>query len=74
MAAIALWEYSERCVSYIFGDKLGDTTADIILAELRSVFPDGLSRTEINVNLFGKHTERAEIDRALQLIKERKRA
>jgi hypothetical protein len=35
-AALAVWEYCEASARHIFGDKLGDPTADEILAVLRS--------------------------------------
>src|SRR5262249_47776623 len=50
LAALALWEYCEQSAAVIFGDKLGDATADEILAALRRN-PDGFTRTGIN-NLF----------------------
>ena len=31
MAALALWEYAERSVAYVFGDSIGDPDADLIL-------------------------------------------
>jgi len=67
-AALALWDYSESSVAYIFGDNLGDPIADTILASLRSN-PSGLSRTEIS-NLFKRHIDSTQISRALETLKE----
>lgn len=67
-AALALWDYSEASVAYIFGDNLGDPIADTILASLRSN-PNGLSRTEIS-NLFKRHIESSQILRALGALQE----
>ncbi len=67
-AALALWDYSEASVAYIFGDNLGDPIADTILASLRSN-PNGLSRTEIS-NLFKRHIESSQILRALVALQE----
>lgn len=61
-AALALWEYAERSAEYIFGDALGDPVADTILAALRRTGP--MTRNDI-VNLFGRHVNRARLDRAL---------
>lgn len=67
-AALALWDYSESSVAYIFGDNLGDPIADTILSSLRSNL-NGLSRTEIS-NLFKRHIDSTQISRALESLKE----
>ncbi len=54
LAALAVWDYCETSVRYIFGQAMGDPVADVILGALR-VAPDGLARTEISNNLFGRH-------------------
>jgi hypothetical protein len=63
-AALALWEYSERSVQYIFGKSTGDSTADTILNALREQDDKGLSRTAIN-ELFSKHGGKR-VDSALE--------
>lgn len=55
-AAIALWEFSERCVRYIFGEKTGTPIGDAILSALRSA-PAGLTRSEIS-RIFHNHQNR----------------
>lgn len=67
-SALAIWDYAEQSVRYIFGDKIGDETADTILTALRNN-PDGLSRTEIS-GLFTGHKHSQEITRALEMLKE----
>jgi len=62
-AGLALWEYSEASVEYVFGDRLGDPDADAILSALRTS-PNGLTRTEIS-NLFNRNRSAAQIQRAL---------
>jgi hypothetical protein len=62
-AALALWEYCERSVQFIFGDSLGDDVADEILSELRKR-NEGMTRTEI-ANYFGRHQSAGRIARAL---------
>jgi hypothetical protein len=68
-AALAVWRYCEKSVIYIFGDALGDPTADAILGALRRRSPEGMSRTDISA-LFGRNVNAQEIDRALKLLQE----
>jgi hypothetical protein len=65
-AALALWEYCERSARYIFGDALGDPTADTILQALRNS-PAGLARTDISA-LFARHKPAQEVARALGVL------
>lgn len=67
-AALAVWEYAEASARYIFGDTLGDPTADELLRLLLSR-PAGVTRTEIRDH-FGRHKQAAEIDRALGVLEE----
>lgn len=53
-AGIALMDYVDESVRIIFGDSLGDPYADRINSELKEIYPEGLSETEI-WNLFGRH-------------------
>jgi Protein of unknown function (DUF3987) len=66
-AAMALWEYSERSCTHIFGDALGDPVADDILRALRRAGEAGLTRTQIR-DLFGRHKQADRIDRALAVL------
>ncbi len=66
-AALALWRYCEASCHWIFGDNLGDRTADAILRALRQS-PTGLYRSDIR-ELFDRHRDREEITRALQLLR-----
>ena len=68
LAALAVWDYCEASARYIFGNAVGDPTADSILKALRSE-PKGLSRTEIS-SLFARNQSAKEIDRALALLAE----
>jgi len=63
-AALACWRYCEDSVRWAFGDKLGDTTADTVLAALRAA-PDGLTRTAIFSDVFKRNAPAEEITRAL---------
>ena len=67
MAAQEVWAYAEDSVRCIFGDALGDETADAILRMLRNA-PDGMTQTEIN-RAFHGHKPDSELERALTLLK-----
>lgn len=66
-AALAICEYVERSVRYIFGDSLGDPLADEILAMLRAA-PNGMTRTEIR-DAFSKNLSGALLAPALQRLR-----
>ena len=66
LAALALWDYCERSVRYVFGDHLGDPVADDLLRLLRSC-PDGLTRNDL-MNYFGRHQSSDRIAGALGLL------
>jgi hypothetical protein len=72
MAAIALWDYSERCLVYLFADKTGDDLADSI-DELLKANPEGISRTELS-NALGRHVPSSKMTTALQLLEKYGRA
>lgn len=65
-AALAVWDYVEASVRYIFGDAIGDPVADQILAALKNA-PGGLSQTDIS-NLFGRNLPAGRIHKALTLL------
>jgi len=64
MAATAVWQYCEQSVAYIFGDVLGNPTADVILTALRGAGDAGLTRTEIS-GLFQRNVPANKISLAL---------
>jgi hypothetical protein len=66
-AARALWDYCAASVAFLFGNSLGDPTADTTLAALKEA-PQGLARSQIGRELFQRHTPAAEIDQALALL------
>jgi len=68
LAALALWEYCLASARFVFGNALGDPTADTILYALREA-PEGLDRTDIS-KLFKGHKTSEEISRALSLLQE----
>jgi predicted transcriptional regulator len=68
MAALAVWQYCEDSARFIFGDALGDATADEILRELRS-HPQGMTRNDIREH-FNRNKSAAEIGRAVGVLQE----
>ena len=67
-AALALWTYSADSAHWIFGDSLGDPTADEIWAAAKER-PAGLTRTEVS-DMFSRNKKRREIDRALTVLED----
>jgi hypothetical protein len=67
-AALEIWRYCEDSARFIFGQALGDATADEILRALRQR-PDGMTRTEIREH-FARNKSSAEIERALSVLQE----
>lgn len=53
MAGIALWDYCERSVGFLFGDRTGNPVADEVRDLLRDA-PNGLTRSEL-VAALGRH-------------------
>ncbi len=61
-AGLAVWRYSADSAAWIFGDSLGDRTADEIWAAAKDR-PAGVTRTEVS-DLFGRSKKRLELERA----------
>jgi hypothetical protein len=66
-AAIGVWRYCEESASIVFGQKLGNPTADAILKHLREIHPEVASRAELSAYL-GRHKSASEIDEALEIL------
>jgi hypothetical protein len=71
-AALAAWRYCEDSARFIFGDSLGDPTADAILNLLLGN-AEGLTRTEITDH-FKRNKSSAELGRALAVLQENGKA
>jgi 5S rRNA maturation endonuclease (ribonuclease M5) len=71
-AALAVWDFCDRSAAFIFGESLGDTTADKILDALRTA-DDGLTRSAVH-QLFGGNLRAPEMDRALGTLERLKLA
>jgi hypothetical protein len=69
-AALAVWDYCAASARFIWGDALGDPTADEILRALRAAGAKGLTRWDIS-NHLGRNKAAAELDRAIAVLAER---
>jgi hypothetical protein len=64
---MAVWKYCEESCRWIFGTSTGNKNADKILAALRHA-SNGMTKTEISVEVFNRHVSSADIDDALRLL------
>ncbi len=64
-AALAIWDYVDASATLIFGETLTDPQAEHLLAALRSA-PDGLTRSQIQTEVFGGHLKTNVIGRLLE--------
>ena len=67
-AGLAVWRYSANSAAWIFGDSLGDPTADEIWAATKER-PTGVTRTEVS-DMFSRNKKRREIERALTVLED----
>lgn len=67
-AGLEAWRYCEGSCRAIFGDSLGDPTADEIMGALRRA-PLGMTRTEL-IHHFQRHKKADEIGRALDTLRQ----
>jgi hypothetical protein len=65
-AALALWEYCEDSVRYIFGDATGDPTSDRVYSAIRNS-PEGMTQSAL-MDLFGRNLPAAKIAAALETL------
>jgi hypothetical protein len=66
-AALALWDYADASVKWIFGNALGDPGADAVLQALQ-MNPGGLSRQQISEEVFFRNRSASQINRALGVL------
>ena len=70
-AALAVWKYCEESAAYLFGDSVGDETADNILRVVRNAGPSGISRSDLSRTVFGSSSTKGypiALDLLLRLI------
>jgi hypothetical protein len=72
-ASLAVVRYAENTARHIFGDSLGDPTADRILDALRGT-DAGATREEIRSDVLLRNVSAARIDQALALLERTHRA
>ena len=72
-AALAVWDYCEASVSYLFGDAVGPTTAERVLVALRDAGTAGMTRTELR-DLFNRNEAGEVINAALRSLVRRRLA
>jgi hypothetical protein len=66
-AALAIWDYCEASAAFIFGDSLGNPTAERVLQLLQDAGARGLSLTGI-YDQFSHHVDRDELHAALKQL------
>ena len=70
-AAMAVWNYCERSIAWIWGNGTGDTLADDILALLldaKGKFIKGVTQSEI-ANHFGRHASASSLRKAMGVLR-----
>ena len=68
-AAAALWDYACRSVVHVFGSSTGSPDADHILKRLADA-PQGMTRTQIMVDLFQRNVSKERIVAGLTLLRD----
>jgi len=66
LAAIAVWDYAESSVAFVFQFMTGDPLANDILEALEQE-PEGMTRTDIS-NHFGRNKSSEQISAALEIL------
>jgi hypothetical protein len=64
-AALACWDYCERCAAYLFGDVAGDPVENVIARALKE--RRKMTRNDV-MNLYGRHRPSAAIQTALDAL------
>jgi hypothetical protein len=67
-AAIAVWQFCEDSARYIFATRTSDHAADEIIAAVERARPDGISRTSLLHDTFGRNIKAHELTRALKKL------
>ena len=63
-AAMEVWRYCFDSARYLFGGHTGDEMADRLLGALRQAGAEGLTRSQISSDVFGRNKKAATIDAA----------
>jgi hypothetical protein len=70
LAALTVWRYCFHSSRFIWGDALGDPTADELLRALHDAGDGGMTRWDV-MNHFSRHKSAAELDHAIGVLAER---
>jgi hypothetical protein len=73
-AALALWNYCDRSARWIFSTGTGDPRADSILNALRVAGRNGITRTQLFVDVFQRNITGKILGEALELLRRSKLA
>lgn len=66
-AAVGVWEYSEKSIQYIFGEKTGNKLSDRLFVALQNK-PGGLTQTEISRDVFRANASSEKIAEAIEYL------
>jgi hypothetical protein len=67
MGALAVWDYSERTCTYLFGESTGNEVADSVKELLEEAHPGGVTRTEMR-NHFKRNLKPGQLEEALAVL------
>jgi hypothetical protein len=73
-ASLEVWRYCFDSAEYLFGDSLGDPTADRILSALIEAGSDGLTRSNLTRDVLKRNKSQREIGRAFALLRKLNKA
>ena len=66
-AATAMWKYCRDTLEHVFGEHIGDATADRLEQALLAAGPNGLDRTQQSA-VFGRNIKAKDLERARHLL------
>jgi hypothetical protein len=69
-AALALWRYCEQSAHWIFGTSTGNRNADKIFSALQQAGSSGMTRTEIQHQVFNRNISSDALSGGLQILHE----
>lgn len=67
LAALSLWDYNVRCIQLLFGNRLGDAEADVILDALRAAKGQTLRQSDV-FRVFDNNKKKREIESTIQRL------
>lgn len=67
-AALAVWRYASQSAAYLFGNTPANSDLARIEAAISAAGDEGLTRTQISVDLFQRHKSKDKLDEALAQV------